>query len=99
VDKYFTLGLLRQIALELLDLGAFAADDDARTRRAYRDAKLVARTVELNRAHTGRLQTAAETFLQLEIFLQQFGVTLLGEPTRAPWLGDADAETVRMNFL
>jgi hypothetical protein len=32
IDKNFALGALRQVLLQLLDLRALAADDDARTR-------------------------------------------------------------------
>ena len=97
--KTSRLVLLGQILLQLFDLGALAADDDAGTRGADRDAQLVARTVHFDRADAGRLQPVAQRFLQLQIFLQQLGVVLLGEPARAPGLVDAQPKSVRMNFL
>ena len=60
VDEDFALGLLREILLQLLDLGAFAADDDARTRGANRDPQLVAGTVDFDRADAGALQPRRE---------------------------------------
>ncbi len=85
--------------LQLFDLRALAADDDAGARSADGDAQLVARAIDFNRAHAGRLQLLAQAFLQLQIFLQQLGVALLGEPARAPRLVEAQPESVRMNFL
>src|SRR5437868_7031307 len=99
VDEDFALGLLRQILLELLDLRALAADDDAGTRRAYGDAQLVAGAIDFDRAHTGALQPFPQRLLQFQIFLQQFGVALLGEPARTPRLIEAQPESVRMYFL
>ena len=80
VDKHFPLGLLRQRSLQLFNLGALASDNDARPRGANRDPQLVARTIHFNRAHTSRLQLLAQTLFQLQIFLQQARITLLGKP-------------------
>ena len=38
-------------------------------------------------------------FLQLQIFAQELGVILLGEPPRPPGLGEPQPESVRMYFL
>ena len=69
------------------------------TRGVNRDAQLVARPVDFDRADAGRLQPVAQRVLQLQIFAQQLGVILLGEPARPPGLGDAQPEPVRMYFL
>ena len=53
-------------------------------------------SIELTPADFSR---AAQRFLQLQVFLQQLGVALLGEPARAPRLVEAQPESVRMNFL
>src|SRR5512147_466410 len=58
VDKDIALGPLRQFQLELLDLGAFASDDDPRPRRADRDPQLVAGPVDFDRTDARRLQPA-----------------------------------------
>src|ERR1035441_6052457 len=52
-----------------------------------------------DRAHTGALQPFGQRRLQLQVFLQQLGIALLGEPARPPRLIEAQAESVRMNFL
>src|SRR5580698_2209108 len=80
-------------------ISAFASDDDAGARRADRDPQLVSRAIDLNRAHARRLQLRAQAFLELQIFLQKAGVSMLCKPTRAPRLVEAEPETVRMNFL
>src|SRR5438105_660512 len=93
------LGLLREIALQFLDLGAFAADDDARTRCANRNTQFVARPIYFHGADTGRLQPIEQRFLEREIFVQKSGVFLLCKPARAPRFGHAQSESVRMYFL
>jgi hypothetical protein len=59
--KTSRLVLLRQILLELLDLGAFAADDDARTRSADGDPQLVARAVDFDRADPADLSRSVRS--------------------------------------
>jgi hypothetical protein len=56
VDIDIPLGALLDLLLQLVDLRAFAADDDARTRGADDDAQLVARTLDFDGADAGRLQ-------------------------------------------
>ena len=82
VDENFALGLLRQRLLQLFDLGAFAADDDAGPRGADRDAQLVAGAVDFNRTDAGRFQLLAQTFFELQIFLQQSGIVACLENQR-----------------
>src|SRR6202030_763983 len=50
VDKHLARGPLLDVGLELVDLGALAADDDARTSSADDQAQLVAWTLDLDRA-------------------------------------------------
>ena len=70
-----------------------------------RDVRMVTRSllpgpVHFDRAHAGGLQPfASAPSFSSEIFLQQLGVALLGEPARAPRLVEAQPESVRMNFL
>ena len=99
VDEDFALGAFGQVALQLLDFGAFAADDDARARREDRDAELLTRTVHLNGADAGGLEPLGEAGLQIEVFLEKLGVVMLGIPARTPRLGHAKAEAVGMYFL
>ena len=99
VDEDIAVGALLQLDLQLVDLSALAADDDARTRGLDDDAQLVAGTLDFDRAHARRLQLFLELLLQLVIFQQQLGVIALHEPARLPRLGVAEAESVRMYFL
>src|SRR5205814_2715011 len=99
VDKDVTRGPLLQLALELIDLGSLAADDDAGTRSADDDAQLVARPLDLNRAHARRLQFFLKLRLQLVVFQQQLAIVALHKPARLPRLGIAEAKSIRMNFL
>ena len=69
--KTSRLVFLARVLLQLLDLGALAADDDAGARGADGDAQLVAGAIDFDRADAGRLQPLAQAFLQFEIFLQQ----------------------------
>ncbi len=68
---------LPQFGLELLDLRALAADDDARTRRADEEAQLVARTLDFDRADAGSLELFAQLSLQLDVFDQELVVVAL----------------------
>ena len=99
IDEDFALGFLGQILLELLDLGAFAPDDDARTRGGNGNPQLVAGTIHFDRADAGGLEPVAESVLELQVLAQELGIILLGEPARAPGLGESQPESVRMNLL
>ena len=99
IDKDIAVGALLQFHLELVDLGALAANDDARPRRLDDDAQLVARPLDPEGADARRLELFLELLLELEIFQQQLGVIALHEPARFPRLGVAQPESVRMNFL
>jgi hypothetical protein len=62
IDEDFALGLLRQILLQLLDLGALASDDDAGPRGANGDAQLVAgrsTSIELTPADFSRSRSVS----------------------------------------
>src|ERR1700735_37128 len=59
VDKHLARCPLLDIGLELVDLCAFAADDDARTRRANDQAQLVSWALNLDRTDACSLQLLA----------------------------------------
>src|ERR1022692_2782805 len=91
--------LLLQILLELVDFRALAPDNDPRTRRLDNDPQLIARTLDLDRTHTRRLELFLQLGLELIVFEQQLVVVLLDKPARFPRLGVAEGESVRMNLL
>src|ERR1019366_4554828 len=99
IDVHIAARALGDLALQLVDLRALAADDDARTRGADDDAQLVAGTLDLDRADARRLELVFQLGLQLDVFQQQFVVIAHHEPARFPRLGNAEAESVRMDFL
>ena len=99
VDEHLARGALLDVGLQLVDLRALAADDDARTRRADDQPQLVARTLDFNRAHAGSLQLLAQLSLQLDVLDQQLVIAALDKPARLPRLVDAEAEPIRMDFL
>src|SRR5882724_8121720 len=86
VDKDLARGAFLQVNLELVDLRAFASDDDPRTGN-------------LDRAHARRLEFVLQLFLQLDVFQKQLVVIALHEPARPPRLGVTQAKPVRMDFL
>src|SRR5277367_3806326 len=99
VDKDIAVGALLQLNLELLNLGALAADDDARARGADDDPQLVARTLDLDGADASSLQLFLQLALQVHVFDEQFVIVALTEPARAPRLVNAEPKSVRMDFL
>ena len=99
IDMHLARRALLQILLQLVDFRALAPDDDSRTRRLDNDPQLVARTLDLDRAHTRRLELFFQFGLELVVFEQQLVVILLDKPARLPRLGIAEAESVRMNLL
>src|SRR5262249_47394800 len=90
---------LLQVLLQLVDLRALAPDDDPRTRGADNDAQLIARSLDLNRAHARRLELFLQLVLQLHVLEQQLVVVPLHEPARPPRLGIAKPKSVRMDLL
>src|SRR6266702_1791778 len=99
IHEHVAIGPLLQIGLELVDLGAFAANDDARTSRANDDPQLVARTFDFNRADTCRLELIFQLCLQLDVLDQELVIVAIHVPARLPRLGVAESESVRMDFL
>src|ERR1700691_3031124 len=56
IDMHLARGALLQILFQLVDFRALAPDNDSRTRRLNNDAQLIARTLDLDRAHARRLE-------------------------------------------
>src|SRR5262249_36514757 len=88
-----------QLVLQLLDLGALAADDDARARRRDRDARAVGRALDVDLGDARVVELVLDEAPDLDVLVQEVRVVLRGEPARAPAAGDADPEADRMCFL
>src|SRR5215472_2701077 len=99
IDEHFPRSALLQLLLQLVDLRAFAPDDDPGTRGAYDDAQLVPRTLDLHRADARGFELVLELFLELDVFEKQFVVVALHKPARPPRLGIAEAKSVWMDLL
>ena len=83
LDVYvnFTIRPLLDIHLELVDFRALASDDDARTGREDRHAKLVGHPLDLNAGYSRVLKLRLEIPLQFEVLVEQPGVVALGKPS------------------
>src|SRR5437868_2020809 len=99
VDEDFAGGALLHVGLELIDLRAFTADDDAGASRLDDDAQLVPWPLDLEGAYTRRLKLLFKLLLELVVFEQQLVVVALHKPARLPGFGVAQAKSVWMNFL
>src|SRR5579864_5843397 len=74
IDVDLAIGALLQLAFELVDFGALAANNNSRARGLNNDAQLVARALDFYRAHARRLQLVFELVFQPDVFEQKFVV-------------------------
>src|SRR6266849_890599 len=88
-----------QLVLELLDLGALPADDDARTRRRDRDPRAVGRALDVDLRDARVVELILDEAPDLHVFVQERRVGLGREPARAPGPRRAEPEADRMCFL
>src|SRR5258708_1969274 len=99
IEEHLTVGALLHVALELVDLGALAPNNDSRTRRLDNHPQLVAGTLNLDAAHARRLELLFQLILQLDVFEQQLVVIAFHKPARLPRLGVPKPESIRMYLL
>src|SRR6185503_5537430 len=93
-------GHFGQFFLELVDLGAFAADDDPRPGSQDGDAAAAGGPLDENPRHAGRFELLFERVANLAVLREQFSELLLvGIPLRAPVLVDPDAQTHWIGLL
>src|SRR5262249_35753217 len=88
-----------ELVLQLLDLGALAADDDARARRRDRDARAVRRALDVDLRDARVVELVLDEPPDLDVLVQEVRVGLRREPARAPAACDPDPEADRMRFL
>src|SRR5258705_4716932 len=90
-----------QLVLELLDLGALAADDDARARREDGDTGAVGRALDVDARDAGVEQLVLDEPPDLHVLVEQVRVVLRREPPRAPreLRHGTEAEADRMRLL
>src|SRR5690606_3713984 len=99
VDEHLAARDLLQLLPQPIDLGALAADDDARPRRVDVDLELVGRPLDVDARHAGVCEPPLELAPQLQVLVQQLRVILVSEPPRPPRLVEPQPEAVGMNFL
>ena len=99
VDEHLAARVLRQFLAQLVDFRALAADDDARTRGVDVDLELVGRPLDVDARDAGVGEPLLQLSPQLDVFVQQLRVVAVRVPPRAPRLVEAEAESVRMDFL
>src|SRR6188508_77507 len=86
VDEDHAARALLDFLLQLLDLGALAADDDARTRGVDVDLQVVGRALGLDPRDSRVREALLEVLAQRQILVQQLLVVAAREPARAPGL-------------
>src|SRR3954453_3425050 len=99
VDEDLAVGPLLDLGLQLVDFRPLAPDDDPRPRGVDVDLELVRRALDLDLRDARVREALLQAVAQLEIFVQQLRVVLVGEPARAPGLVEPEPKPVRMNFL
>src|SRR5262249_49494688 len=88
-----------ELVLQLLDLGALAADDDAGPRGRDRDARAIRGALDVDLRDPRVVQLILDEAPDLDVLVQEVRVRLRREPARAPAPRDADPEADRMCFL
>src|SRR5262249_50672024 len=88
-----------QLVLQLFDLGALAADDDARTRGENRDPGAIRRPLDIDARDARVIELILDVAPDLDVLVQQVGVSLRREPPGAPRAGRSEAEPDRMRLL
>src|SRR4029450_11426090 len=88
-----------QLVLQLLDLRALAADDDAGAGGRDGDARAVGRALDVDLGDARVIELVLDEAPDLHVLVQERGVALRREPAGAPAPRHADPETDRMRFL
>jgi hypothetical protein len=99
VDERLLLRELLELRLELLDLGALLADDDAGARGVDVDLRLIRGALDLDLGNARMVEPLLQEVADLDVLVEELGVLPPGEPARVPALDDAEAKTLRMYFL
>src|SRR6266542_4274554 len=92
-------GAALDLVLELLHLGALAADDDARPGRVDRDPGAVGRTLDVDPRDPRVVERGLDEPADLDVLVEQVGIPLGGEPPGAPRARGAQPEPDRMCLL
>ena len=99
VQGNFAACALREVRTELLDIGAFFADDHARTRGVHGHFGVLSSALNDHLADAGGFQLVLHVFAQLEILDQTVGIVPIRKPAGVPCTVDTDADTDWINLL
>src|SRR5690606_588494 len=89
-----------RLLAQRLDVGALAADDDARAGGMDRHAALLVRTLDDDAADAGLLGILVDELADLEILEQQVAIVLaVGEPAAVPGAVDLQAHPDGVDLL
>src|SRR5215212_3462110 len=99
IDTSTSAGLRRQVALELVDLGALAADDDSGSRSVDDDLQAIRGPFDIDVRYPRARKAVLEIAFKPQIFKQKLAELLFGKPVRVPVFVVAESKTVWMNFL
>src|SRR5437867_9877543 len=88
-----------QLVLQLLDLGALPADDDAGTGRRDGDPRAVGRALDVDLRDPRVVELILDEAPDLHVLVQERRVGLRREPARAPGPRRAESEADRVRFL
>src|SRR5208337_1957109 len=93
-------GELRELTAQLLDIGAFLANQNARARRVHRDAALLVRPLDHDLGDPGLTALLQNELADPEILMQKLAVlALVGVPAAIPRPVDSEPEPDRVDFL
>src|SRR5215813_1009980 len=100
VDHDVGFRKLGDLLAQLLDVGAFLADDDARPRGLNGDAALLMRPLDHDLRHRRLLEVLHQFFADLHVLVQQLPVLVLaGVPARVPGAVDAEPQADWIDLL
>src|SRR6266404_920451 len=100
IDVNLLASHLAQFLLELVDLGAFASDDNPRAGGENGDATTIGGALDENLGHRGRLELLLQQLANVTIFGKQFAeLFLAGVPLGTPIVIDSNAQADWIGFL
>lgn len=99
INEDLALRTLADVFFQAIHFASLAADDDAGARGQDVDLQLVGGPLDLDRRNARVTESLLQLFAELEVLVQELGVLLRRVPPGTPCFVEADAETVRVDFL
>src|SRR5262249_1895828 len=99
IDIHFPASPLLDLLLQLVDLGALPADDNAGTRSVDNDLQLVGGPLNVNMRDASARESLFQLLLELQVLMQKIRIVALGNPVGVPATVVTQPESVWMNLL